>query len=258
MNPELISRIKRKLEDFNPALESARKTQEFLQTLGATSRIIGNGNSRPCLEKVLSQSLLGCQIKIKVEEEVLTSYERSLIDQNPQILSIVDWDGIMGSPLHALTKFSSSPCLWSKGLEGLKKAGNISRQEWAWFKNMIYASSHLVVWSSRLTPDENFILRFLAKPFSGSIDYFPFLDDSSKARMVGKRQNKVEVWAQKPLFRRKQTMEQIVNCGTKKDWDMIYYVGSSLLDRKAAREFVAQNPLLSYRFCFFDTGHLVL
>lgn len=244
---------------FNSARAEAENTKKFLEERGGRGVILGNGN-KANLEKIFQESLLGFRLKNKVEvdQTALNHYERSLINQDVRLLTIVDWDGVMGSPLHTALKFAQKPALWKGGFEEMKKLGRVNLREWHWFKKTAQASDYLVVWSSRFLVDEESPLSFLAKPFAAPISYWPFFDKNSLRRLALIEPGKIEVWPQKPLLGRKTSLEKIIGGTTIKSWEMIYYVGSSHFDRRTVRCFVNQNPNLAPRFVFFDTSHLIL
>ena len=131
---------------------------------------MGNGGETD-LGKIFPQSLLGLRLKNKVEvdKNALSPYEQSLINQDARLLTIIDWDGVMGSPLHAVLKFAQKPTSWKGGFGEIKKLGRVNRGEWRWFKKMAQASDYLVVWSSRFLVNEESPLSFIAKPFEGTI-----------------------------------------------------------------------------------------
>ena len=196
--------------------------------------------------------------KVEVDKNALSLYERSLIGQDARLLTIIDWDGVMGSPFHTVLKFVQKPALWSGGLKEIKKLGRVNLSEWRWFEKIARASDCLVVWSSRFLIAEESSLSFLAKSFEGPISSWPFFNERSLCRLVSIEPNKIEVWPQKPLLGRQASLEKIIGETNIKSWDMIYYVGSSHFDRQTARRFVKKNPHLAPRFVFFDTSHLVL
>lgn len=246
------------LNHLNSARAEAFATQKFLEQQGGRGVVLGNGG-KANLEKIFQASLLGLRLKNKVEvdKNALSPYERSLINQEARILTIIDWDGVMGSPLHTVLKFAQKPASWKGGFGEMKKLGRVNLGEWRWFKKMAQASDYLVVWSSRFLVDEESPLSFLAKPFAAPISYWPFFDKSSLRRLSLIEPNKIEVWPQKPLLNRKTSLEKIIGGTTIKSWEMIYYVGSSHFDRQTVRRFVKKNPHLAPRFVFFDTSHLI-
>ena len=246
------------LNRLNSARAEAFATQKFLEQQGSRGVVLGNGGETD-LGKIFQQSLLGLRLKNKVEvdKNALSPYERSLINQDARLLTIIDWDGVMGSPLHTVLKFAQKPASWKGGFGEIKKLGRVNLEEWRWIKKMARASDYLVVWSSRFLVDEESSLNFFAKPFAAPISYWPFFDKSSLRRLILIEPNKIEVWPQKPLLGRKTSLEKIIGGTTTKSWEMIYYVGSSHFDRQTVRRFVKKNPHLAPRFVFFDTSHLI-
>lgn len=256
----IISCSREKDHRLNPAWWDARWYQKKLNVLGSRSRIIGDGWSAN-LKGVLEQSLLGLRLPdINVQEDCFTPSERVLVGKSSSLLSVIDWDGVMGSPLETLWH-------WLKGNGNLKDIARVNRDHFRWLRNMTKASDKTVIWSSRLTPSpelmKNRIVRAVMSPFNGKIDYFPFFDTSSKEFIIevslGKIKlphDKINVWTNKLFSNRRRALEAIV--GTVSDDQMIYYVGSSVFDRRAAFDFVVQNPLIAPKFVFFDTAHLVL
>ena len=247
------------LNRLNSARTEAFATQKFLEQRGGRGVVLGNGGKAD-LEKIFQASLLGLRLKNKVEvdKNALSPYERSLINQEARILTIVDWDGVMGSPLHTVLKFAQKPASWKGGFGEIKKLGRVNLGEWRWLKKMAQASDYLAVWSSRFLVDEESSLSFFTKPFAAPISYWPFFDKSSLRRLTLIEPNKIEVWPQKPLLGRKTSLEKIIGGTTTKSWEMIYYVGSSHFDRQTVRRFIKKNPHLAPRFAFFDTSHLLL
>ncbi len=248
------------LNRLNFAWVEASATKKFLEKQGSRGVILGNGGKAD-LEKIFQTSLLGLrpEIKVEVDKNALSPYEQSLINQETiSILTIIDWDGVMGSPLHTVLKFAQNPASWKGGFGEMKKLGRINREEWRWFKKMAQASDRLVVWSSRFLVDEESPLSFFAKPFAAPISYLPFFDKSSLRRLTLIKRNKIEVWPQKPLLGRQASLEKIMEeTNTKiESWNMIYYVGSSHFDRQTVRLFVKNNHDFAPRFAFFDTNHL--
>jgi len=246
------------LNRLNSARAEAFATKKFLEQQGGRGVVLGNGGKAD-LGKIFQASLLGLRLKNKVEvdKNALSAYERSLINQDARLLTIVDWDGVMGSPLHTVLKFAQKPASWKGGFEEMKKLGQVNLEEWCWFKKMAQASDYLAIWSSRFLVDEESPLSFLAKPFAAPISYWPFFDKSSLRRLSLIEPNKIEVWPQKPLLGRKTSLEKIIGGTTTKSWEMIYYVGSSHFDRQTVRHFIKKNPHLAPRFAFFDTSHLI-
>lgn len=246
------------LNRLNSARAEAFATQKFLEQQGSRGVVLGNGGETD-LGKIFQQSLLGLRLKNKVEvdKNALSPYERSLINQEARILTIIDWDGVMGSPLHTVLKFAQKPASWKGGFGEIKKLGRVNLREWRWFKKMAQASDYLVVWSSRFLINEESSLSFLAKPFEGPVSYWPFFNESSLRRLSLIEPDKIEVWPQKPLLDRKASLAKIIGGTTTKSWEMIYYVGSSHFDRQTVRRFVKKNPHLAPRFAFFDTSHLI-
>ena len=247
------------LDHFNSARAEAEITKNFLEERGGRGVILGNGGNKANLEKIFQASLLGLRLKNKVEvdKNALNPYERNLINQDPRLLTIVDWDGVMGSPPHTVLRFIQKPSSWGGGFGEMKKLGRVNLEEWRWFKKMAQASDYLVVWSSRFLVNEESPLSFIAKPFEGAISYWPLFDKSSLRRLSLIEPNKIEVWPQKPLLDRKASLAKIIDGTTTKSWEMIYYVGSSHFDRQTVRRFVKKNPHLAPRFAFFDTSHLI-
>jgi len=240
-SPRPLLEQKNLLTRFNSAQAEAESTQKFLEQYGARGEIIGDGKNAD-LERIFQQSLLGFRLKdrVEVDKAALNSYEQSLINQNARLLAIVDWDGVMGSPSHAFLRFAQNPPSWPKGLKRIKEFGRIGLKEWRWFKKTARASNHLVVWSSRrLINDELSLNRLLVKPFEGPISSWPFFDVPSLRRIALINPNKIEVWPQKPLLARKQSLRKIIKLTTTKSWEMIYYIGSSHFDRQTVRQFVA-------------------
>jgi len=246
------------LNRLNSARAEAFATKKFLEKQGGRGVVLGNGGKAD-LEKIFQTSLLGLRLKNKVEidKNALRPYERSLANQDARLLTIIDWDGVMGSPLHTVLKFAQKPASWKGGFGEMKKLGRVNLGEWRWFKKMAQASDYLVVWSSRFLVDEESPLSFLAKPFAAPISYWPFFDKSSLYRLTLIEPNKIEVWPQKPLLGRQASLEKIIGKTNIESWDMIYYVGSSHFDRQTVRRFVKENPHLAPRFAFFDTSHLI-
>jgi len=247
------------LDHLNSARAEAEITKNFLEERGGRGVILGNGG-KASLEKIFQTSLLGLRLKNKeeVNQAVLNSYERNLAKQDARLLTIVDWDGVMGSPLHTVLRFIQEPSSWGGGFKEMKKMGQVNLREWRWFKKMAQASDYLVVWSSRLLVNEGSPLSFIAKPFEGAISYWPFFDNRSLRRLALIEPNKVSAWPKKPLLGRQAALEKIIGETNIESWDMIYYVGSSHFDRQAVRRFVKKNPHLAPRFVFFDTSHLIL
>ncbi len=246
------------LNRLNSARAEAFATKKFLEQRGSRGVVLGNGG-KANLEKIFQASLLGLRLKNKVEvdKNALNPYEQSLINQDTRLLTIIDWDGVMGSPLHTVLKFAQKPASWKGGFGEIKKLGRVNRGEWRWFKKTAQASDYLVVWSSRLLVNDESSLCSLAKPFEGPISYWPFFDSSSIRRLALLEPNKIEVWAQKPLLKRQMSLEKIIGKTNIQTWDMIYYVGSSHFDRQVVRRFIEKNPSFAPRFVFFDTSHLV-
>ena len=247
------------LNRLNSARAEAFATKKFLEQRGSRGVVLGNGG-KANLEKIFQTSLLGLRLKNKVEvdKNALNPYEQSLINQDTRLLTIIDWDGVMGSPLHTVLKFAQKPASWKRGFGEIKKLGRVNRGEWRWFKKMAQASDYLVVWSSRFLVNEESPLSFIAKPFEGTISYWPFFDNRSLCRLALIEPNKISAWPQKPLLGRQASLEKIIGETNIESWDMIYYVGSSHFDRQTVRRFVKKNPHLAPHFVFFDTSHLLL
>jgi len=246
------------LNRLNSARAEAFATKKFLEQRGSRGVVLGNGG-KANLEKIFQASLLGLRLKNKVEvdKNALNPYEQSLINQDTRLLTIIDWDGVMGSPLHTVLKFAQKPASWKRGFGEIKKLGRVNRGEWRWFKKMAQASDYLVVWSSRFLVNEESPLSFIAKPFEGTISYWPFFYNRSLCRLALIEPNKISAWPQKPLLGRQASLEKIIGETNIESWDMIYYVGSSHFDRQTVRRFVKKNPHLAPRFVFFDTSHLI-
>jgi len=243
----------------NPALIEARAVQAFLRQRGSDSRLIGNGWVEN-LNSVFRLSLLGLPLGQEVDTFSLTPYERSLLNSKEnRLLTILDWDGVMDSPIRTLFESIQSPAFWLKGWPGIKEQGKIGREKWRFLKDLAKASSRLVVWTSRCPINQDSkIGRLINLPFAGGVTYWPFLDNQSLAGIAGFGPEKIEVWTRKkPLKENSATLAKIISF-TPEIARVIYYIGSSHSDRLTICALIARYPWLAPRMVFFDAGHLVI
>jgi len=240
----------------NPALIEARAVQAFLRQRGSDSRLIGNGWEEN-LNSVFRLSLLGLPLGREVDRFSLTPYERNLFNEESRLLTILDWDGVMDNPIRTLLESIQNPAFWQKGWPEIKKRGKINLEKWRFFKNLVQASSRLVVWTSRclINPDSK-MNRLISSPFAGAITYWPFLDNQSLRRITGFGSEKIEVWTgKKPLKENSATLAKIINLPPKIA-RIIYYIGSGHSDRMTACALAARYPDLARKLILLDTGHL--
>ena len=160
----------------NPALIEARAVQEFLCRRGSDSRLIGNGWEEN-LDSVFRLSLLGFPLGREVDQFSLTPYERSLFNSGEnRLLTILDWDGVMDNPIRTLLESIQNPAFWQRGWPETKERGKINLEKWRFFKNLVQASSRLVVWTSRcLINQDSKIGHLISSPFAAPLPTGLFL-----------------------------------------------------------------------------------
>lgn len=239
----------------------AKRVSKKVVELGGRTCLIGNGDDFLNLDQVLSGSLLGKRIPgCQVDLGVLSPYELSLQDKKHKILVVVDLDGVVVSPFHIAREILTSPESWLGGLEELKRRGRIKLENLRWLSKVVKAADMTVLWTSRLSLEENSpFSRWITHLAEDTIDYFPFFSPDTVRRVKQWGGGKLRAEPKKPLGRRSQTLEKIVeNTGSLNRWDMVYYVGSSHFDRKAVLELLQRRSDLVQRIVFFDTCHLVL
>jgi|GEM_PF-2895339 len=252
---------------INPAELEARLVARKLAELGSCARLIGNGDSQPQLGLVFRRSLLGDRLGIDVDREVLTAHEKELRTGDFKALAIIDMDGVMGSPVHAAGKFLSTPSLWARGLDGVKAAGRIPREDWRWLQDVVRAADESVLWTSRFSPKEEslgkypFLRWIVAMADRGEgVTYFPFLTPRAVARLrtLGETGGNCKLAVQPCKSFRGGRAEALEKMCDRSSAGIIYYIGSSHFDRRAVLDLVRKRPDLAPKIVFFDTCHLVL
>jgi hypothetical protein len=229
-------------------LAQAEKYQGKITTLGAGCRIISDGGNNSNLERVFTTSLLGLRIpNIKLDSTEFTSREKDLLSRpNCRILTIVDFDGVLVSPLHALVN--------------IKDNSKVGFQNLRWLARTAKASDLTIIWTSRLYLPEfllekSRILRRFTRPFRDRIAYFPLIDQTSITNLERLGKDKLAVEYDKLLTNPGIKLKEFID---KAQPDIVYYIGSSIKDRKLILNFLENNPHHAHRTVFIDTCHLIL
>ena len=214
-----------RLDKFNPAHWDANRFKGKLENLGASYKIIGNGNHQPDLNLALDYVI-----------------------HHDQCLSIIDFDGVVVHPLQTLIQ---SPL-------NVKQNGKMGMSNIMWLVRMAQQSARTIIWTSRFCVNDSLLkinfLRKLFSPFSDRIAFFPFLDQASITNLQRIGQDKLIVKSKKSWC---QPAEEILKfCD--QDYKNIVYVGSSHIDRSSSLKFLESFPDHAPNFTFFDTQHLFI
>jgi len=256
----MIERFFSYLEEH--AFKQAEENQRRLSQLGSEVRIIKEKGNPPNLNKVLERSLLGIRLRLNVNVEELNEVEKNLINKEPKILVICDFDGVVTDilgPIKALLAIwrNNSHLSLKEIIEVLRKEGRIGFENLRWLARLAKASDLLVISTSRFFISDEvrekcpFFGQIFAELFEGKIAYFPFLDQTSITHLERLGRDRLIVGQQKPLIFFRGDLNGLIDLVN--NYDMIYYIGSSERDRKSARVFLEKYPQMASRFVFFDT-----
>jgi len=215
--------------------QQADACQKEIKALGGWSHVIGNGEAEIDLAaEIFFRTLLGVNSEFSSQcLENFSPYEKELFEKgNPQILALLDFDGVFVSPFHA--------ALEKKGVKlGLKNL--------LFLRKIAATAEQTILWTSRFD---------LAFPFSkAKISYFPLLDQNSAARLEKLGRGKLSVVRNKNLLNPRELLEEIIS---QYKPDITYYLGSSQKDRRMALEFLKENCSGAEKFIFLDTAHIFL
>jgi len=213
------------IELLNPAVRDLNKLKEETGN-EIEIRQIGIGGKNPNLEKVFSYSLLGDRLSgYEVDESKLGPYERKLREKpSLKIHTIIDFDGVLISPIHLQNKAGFKNMLW--------------------LARVAKSSDETTIWTNRFQPAEGKFSKF---------DWFPFLGKEVSRRITSamSSQGKVEI-KKKKLYGNGDSL-----AGMSDNSDLIIFIGSSRIDREIVREYIKKGGDLK-KLIYFDTGHLIL
>jgi len=215
---------------ISPGYRNMANAREYLVEKSIETRVIGMGGKKVDPGDILRNTVLGYRLndeKYAPNEKVLSEYEKSLGD-DAKVLIVMDFDGVMISPTHLERKV------------GFKKMYVLSR--------LVKAADKMVVWTNRLMPQKG---RF------AKLGFFPFLGKNIAERLenLGRDaqtgETNVDVRTGKSRFGT-QGLQEMIDEGS---YDMVYFVGSSKLDREIVKGLNLKDP---EKFVYMDTGHYVI
>ncbi len=238
----------------HPATFDSGYFKREIEKYGGVYKKIGHGDHNSRLYRVFEESLLGLRIKervIDVRETHFTQLEKILLKRNHwKVLTVLDYDGVVSSPYHTI----------KRKIEEILKGRNAPPQpaNARWFSYLTGLSDECVVWTGRryFSHQSSRIGSFvhtLFHPAGRHFMHFPFIDDEmiSYIKNSGKG---VRVVYQKTV---RLDGDELFSFMRESTADIVYYVGSSHIDRALALQFLKNHPRYAYKFVFFDTGHLL-
>ena len=189
-------------------------------------RKIGSGGIKSDLGQVFQQSLLGDRLSgYQVDENSLCQYEKELRSKpDVRIQTIVDFDGVLVSPIHLQKKAGLSNMLW--------------------LARVAKASDNTIVWTRRFQPEKGRLSDYAL---------FPFLGKGVSERITNamKHQGEVNVMSKNA----NNNGDLLVNLTGNSD--LTIFIGSGNLDRKIVNEYLEKGGDPK-KLVYFDTGHLIL
>ncbi len=218
------------LDWISPGHIDFYRTRESLGQRSIECRKIAEGGANPDLYKIFERSIMGNRLPDKTHAsnpQYLSEYEKSLLVGNAKVLVVMDFDGVMVSPVH------------------VQKAGF---ERIFLFTRLVKAADKLVLWTNRLMPDKGKLAQ------SGT---FPFLGANLAKRIedLGRDQTgstNVEVRGGKSRGGAKE-LGNIIHAD---DYDMIYIIGSSGFDRKIVTKLAYTTPD-PRKVVYMDTCHFL-
>jgi len=215
---------------INPGTLDRDRTREHLAEKSIETRALGRGGKNVNPGDILRNTVLGKRLNdenFTPEEGILSEYEKNLPD-DARVLLVMDYDGVMISLAHLEKKV------------GFKKMYLFSR--------LIKAADNLVVWTNRLMPQNEKLANsgqfpFLGKKLAERIEKLGY-DPATKTTNVQIRAGKSRSGARR--------LQQMIDEG---GHDMVYFVGSSKLDRRIAEGVKIADPR---KFVYMDTGHYMI
>jgi len=215
-------------EQFNPAI---RNFEKLKQDLGGEIKVrrIGSGEKEANLEQVFEQSLLGDRLSgYKLDEDKLSPYEKKLrTKKDLKINTIVDFDGVLVSPIHFQRRVGIKNMLW--------------------LARVAKASDKTVIWTNRLQPEEGMLSNY---------GWFPFLGKRVSRRITETLKTQGD---QRNVQVKKKKLdgngESLV--GLTEGSDLTIFIGSGNIDRKIVSEYISRGGDPK-KLIYFDTGHLIL
>ena len=135
-------------EALNPAVRNFKRLEKSVGGEIIVKRI-GQGKKDTDLNQVFEQSLLGDRISgYKVVKDKLSDYEKILREKpDLKIHTIVDFDGVLVSPIHLQRR------------AGLEKM--------LWLARLAKASDKTTIWTNRIQPEKGRFANYGWFPFLG-------------------------------------------------------------------------------------------
>ncbi len=215
---------------ISPGVRNMLNSREHLAERSIETRVIGMGGKKVDPADILRNTVLGYRLndeKYAPNEEVLSEYEKSLGD-DAKVLIVMDFDGVMISPIHLERKV------------GFKKMYVLSR--------LVKAADKMVVWTNRLMPQKGRLAGSGRFPFMGK-NLATRIEDLGRDPQTGI--TNVEVRAGKSQDG-SRVLQKMIDKG---DFEMVYFVGSSKLDRGIVEGLNIADPK---KFVYLDTGHYIV
>lgn len=277
---------------LRPGLTSALRHKESIQNLypNVEYHLFHDGTVGPNLYDIFNYTILGYRRdpdgfqpqllqgkhaelyreECAYRESNFSEDERSGRVPPVNVISIIDFDGVVVSPIHSI-------------VGGPTK---ITLDDMRWLRTVARLSDKCFVWTSRFQMSEGpyterFPVRQALGLFRSGISYFPWMDQRSIDRLeknIG--ENRLKVMTGKMCSDPAETMADIVRTRSTRDYPtrdqnaeqdvfdlykpqtVVIYVGSSEKDRRVIGKYCERYAKDEKNFpdllVFFDTGHIIL
>lgn len=227
---------------------AAEKLQKYLQGEGAHSYIIGNERGEANLSSVVHSG----------------AYQ-----PGERVLTIVDWDGPMGSPMRTVAQYladlKADKTVWRgvlPALAELKDKGRVGFDNLFALVKMAELSALTVVATSRFCLKPGFSrwlpdsLNQILATLGDKIDAFPLMSPESITKLEKLGRGKLQVRTNKPLLADPGLIfdNYFFDQSGQPRYDRLILVISSNKDRKAVRRFLFRRPGIANRLVCFDTA----